>query len=323
LFLLNACEPTQHQHVLTGQTMGTTYSITLATTEEPPHALQEHIKNRLLSLNRQMSTYLDDSEISRFNNSRGTEWYTLSSDFAAVMKHATEISQLSDGAFDPGLESLIDLWGFGDQFSEQKIPPPETIETLLKSYKKPAFELQDRRLRKLDPSFELNLSAIAKGYAVDVLADIVAQSGYENYLIEIGGEVRARGTRPDGKIWKVAIQQPDNQAGDINRIISLNNQSIATSGDYRNYFEVDGIRYSHVIDPSTGYPPDNNIASVTVLAENCIHADALATALMVMGKERGLEFAQREELAVQFILRKEDSYEAFTSPAFQYFIQPN
>jgi len=266
-----------------------------------------------------MSTYLDDSEITRFNQSSGTEWYTMSPDFAVVMQQAIEVSELTDGAFDPGLNSLIDLWGFGAPFSEQEIPSSEAIETLLKSKsaKNPAFELQERRLRKLNPSLKLNLSAIAKGYAVDVLADTVAQSGYENYLIEIGGEVRARGRRPDGKTWKIAIQQPDNLAGDINRVISLNDQSVATSGDYRNYFEVNGIRYSHVIDPSTGYPPDNNIASVTVLAANCIRSDALATALMVMDLELGLALADQQNLAVYYILRKPEGYETRSSTAYK------
>ncbi len=297
--------------------MGTTYSITLVTTEAPPPALEAHIKNRLTSLNRQMSTYVHDSEISRINNSRDNVCYSLSDDFATVMQQAVEVSKLTGGAFDPGLKPLIDLWGFGNQGDKQKIPSPEAIETLLDARQVPAFELKERRLHKFDPALELDLSAIAKGYAVDVLAGIVAQSGYHNYLVEIGGEVRARGHRPDGQAWKVAIQQPDHLNGDIHRVISLHNQSVATSGDYQNYFEVDGVRYAHVIDPFTGYPPDNHIASVTVITDQCMRADALATALMVMDLQTGLALADQLDLAVYYILRNAGGYQTRSSAAFK------
>jgi thiamine biosynthesis lipoprotein len=315
--MLIGCQPKARHYTLSGPTMGTTYHITLVSTQEPSPDLSDRIEQRLQGIDRQMSTYREDSEISRFNSPEQNDWFAISEDFARVMQQSIELSALTQGAFDPTVKQLVELWGFGASAESHHIPTTSEIETLLTHTGMDKLQLQDNRLHKSDPAVQIDLSAIAKGYAVDAITDVIADCGYSSYLVEIGGEVRAGGRRHDGTAWKIAVQQPDGNSESINRIIPLDHQSVATSGDYRNFFERDGKRYSHVIDPATGYPPDNTIASVTVISDMCTRADALATALMVMPLQQGLEFAREQGLPVYFILRHGRKFETRYSPAFQ------
>lgn len=314
--LLYACQPSLKHYTLSGETMGTRYHITVSATRSPAPALHSDISTRLQDINQQMSTYLPDSEISQFNRQQATDWIPISAEFATVITESLRILQLTGGAFDPTIQPLVELWGFGSAPAQQSIPSQSAIDNALRHSGGALLELNETRLRKLDPLLQIDLSAIAKGYAVDVIARTLEKAGHRDYLVEIGGEVRAGGKRHDGRSWRVAVQQPDDRSNKSNRVIELQ-QSIATSGDYRNFFEYEGLRYAHVIDPASGRPPANDVASVTVLDKNCMTADALATALMVMGLEKGLAFAKEHNLAVYYILRREQGFETRFSPAFE------
>ncbi len=316
--LVSACNPVPRHYVISGSTMGTQYHVTVVAKQPPDDRLIHSLDNDLETINRQMSTYQEDTEISRFNRATSTDFMPISTGFSEVLRQSFDFFQLTQGAFNPALKPLIERWGFSHEtLSIDQLPPAHEIQALLKHTDFKRVELDDHQLRKLDPRLQIDLSAIAKGYAVDVLSNNLAQAGYQHHLVEIGGEVRARGHRSDGTPWKVAIQRPDNPSSAIQQVLALRNQAIATSGDYRNFVEIDGKRYSHVIDPETGYPPDNFIASVSVITSDCIEADALATALMVWSLEQGLQFAERHDLAVFYILRNATGFSTRASSAFQ------
>jgi thiamine biosynthesis lipoprotein len=244
-----------------------------------------------------MSTYQKDSEISRFNkfNQVGRK-FKISEDFYRVMKTAQAIYRLSDGAWDGTVNPLVDLWGFGRAGPKNKIPAESEILALLSIIgfdniviAKPGF------LQKKRASVTLDLSSIAKGYGVDQVADTIRKEGFQNYLVEIGGEVFASGTSKNGKFWRIGINRPQTDAAfdDVYKVVNLHNRAFATSGDYRNFFVVDGVRYSHIIDPRTGYPISNGVVSVTIIADTCTFADGLATALMIMSPGKGLDLINR------------------------------
>jgi thiamine biosynthesis lipoprotein len=215
-----------------------------------------------------------------------------------VMRVARDVYRLSEGAWDGTVNPLVDLWSFGPKRREPRLPPADAIKTLLPQI---GFD----RIQIVEPNFlikdlatiSLDLNAIAKGYAVDEISRLIAADGFENYLVEIGGEVYAAGLRPDGRHWRVGINRPQKDAAfsEVYKAVSIDNQAFATSGDYRNFFEINGVRYSHVIDPRTGYPVSNGVVSVSIIADNCTLADGLATAVMVMGAEKGLQLVNRLE----------------------------
>lgn len=278
--------------------MGTTYSVTVVTGYFGSVAgLQEKIDRRLDDINRSMSPYLKDSEISRFNRflKAGAE-FRISADFLDVMKAAARIYQLSDGAWDGTVNPLVDLWGFGRAGRADQVPAAEKISALLGDIGFDKIEIRETgALVKRQASVTLDLSSIAKGFGVDQVAGVLRAAGFTDFLVEIGGEVRAAGIRPDRRPWRVGINRPKPEAGpdEIYMVVSLKGQALATSGDYRQFFVQDGRRYSHIIDPKTGYPVAHRAVSVSVLADNCTLADGLATAVMVMGAERGLALINR------------------------------
>lgn len=299
---------------VTGQTMGTYYAVTI---DSPGNELTEDglrvlVETRLKQINEQMSTWDDASDISRFNRSASVEWQPVGSDFVNVVQEALRIFRLSDGAFDPTVAPLIDLWGFGKAPRPVFVPTRLQVSEVLKRVGMQDVEVRTDppAVRKRRPDVQLNLSAIAKGYAVDAVADVLAQAGHDSFMVDIGGETRAGAAKSDGTPWKVGIEAADASAAlDRSRplrIVRLTEMALATSGDYRNFFQADGITYSHTIDPVTGYPVKNPPASVSVLAPSCMTADGLATALMVLGPERGLELARREGVSVLFQLRQAD-----------------
>ena len=297
----------QTQHLIQGRTMGTTYHIqVVADTAEEVTGLKEKIDRRLAEINQVFSTYIKDSEISRFNALQTAgEKFAVSDDFIQVMRVAAKIHQLSEGAWDATVSPLVDLWGFGPTQRRPRKPPAAEIKALMQTI---GFE----RIRVAEPNFlvknlaalTLDLNSIAKGFAVDKLSKLVAACGFENYLVEIGGEVYAAGVRADGKNWRVGINRPQKDAAfnEVYKAVSIANRAFATSGDYRNFFEIDGVRYSHVIDPRSGYPVSNGVVSVSVIADNCTLADGLATAIMVMGAEKGLQLANRFDNIECFIV---------------------
>jgi thiamine biosynthesis lipoprotein len=295
---LSATSDAKREHLIQGRTMGTTYHITVVTGYfKGISGLKEKIDARLNEINHVFSTYINDSEISRFNAlNKAGEKFRVSDDFIQVMQVGRKIHQLSEGAWDGTVNPLVDLWGFGPTPGETKMPAASAIKKRLQSL---GFD----RIQIIAPNFilknsariTLDLNSIAKGFAVDQVSRLLAASGFENYLVEIGGEVYAAGLRKDSKKWRIGINKPRKDAAfnEVYKVVSLSNKAFATSGDYRNFFEIDKVRYSHVIDPRSGYPVSNGIVGVSIIANNCTLADGLATAIMVMGVEKGISLVNR------------------------------
>ncbi|UUO07912.1 FAD:protein FMN transferase [Blastopirellula sp. J2-11] len=311
LLLVVGCTPNGSAPVeLTGRTMGTTYSVKWIAPGDDfsTKSLQKQVDQRLVEINQQMSTYIPDSELSRFNQSPAGDWFPVSQALADVVSRAKEISQQSDGAFDVTVGPLVNLWNFGPDHHPEEIPSDAAIAEALANVgdSKLQVRLDPPALKKSHDKLYVDLSAIAKGYGVDQLAQLVADAGAKSYMVEIGGEVRAAGRKSDGSPWRIAIEKPIPGARAIQEIVELSNQSLATSGDYRNFFEVDGETFSHTIDPQTGRPLGHQLASVSVLHSDCAAADAFATTLMVLGPERGYNWAEQNKLAVLFLIRGAD-----------------
>ena len=295
---------------LTGRTMGTYYAVIVDTpsdrhAEDEGKALREKIELRLQELNRQMSTWDKESEISRFNSSRSTEWVPVSAEFLTVVKEAKRIHELTDGAFDPTVAPLIDLWGFGDQ-RERTVPDDEEINNAIKKTGMHNVFVQEKpaALRKDIADLQLNLSAVAKGFAVDELARLLQKNGEQSFVVDIGGETRCGRAKEGGAKWRLGIESP--LGGPLQRIVPVTETSIDTSGDYRNFFTVDGVNYSHAINPKTGRPVRNPPAAVSVMVPSCMTADALATGLMVMGAKKGTALAKKQGWSVLFQTVKEN-----------------
>ena len=287
--------------------MGTTYSITLPRLPENLDAveMQQEIDARLARVNREMSTYEAESTISRFNRSDSTDWVEVSPAFVEVTRAALELSRLSDGAYDITIAPLVELWGFGvDLRADDRVPADDEIALALEKtgYRRLELRPSPPAIRKLDPELTIDLSSIAKGYGVDVLAEYLESLGLEDFLVEVGGELRARGLSHRGDRWRIAVEKPVVGERSVQRTIEIDGQGVATSGDYRNYFERNGIRYSHIIDASTGKPISHSLASVTVLADTAMRADGWATMLLLLGEEAGYELARQREIAAYFIV---------------------
>lgn len=281
------------EHTLAGQTMGTTYHIkVVADAPTDLTGLQAKVDARLAQINQSMSTYLPDSEISRFNALTSADTpMAISPDFLRVMLVAREVHHLTGGALDGTVQPLVNLWGFGPDGPLQRIPDDEALTA---ARERVGFERIDiavsGHLTKRHPDVTLDLGAIAKGYGVDQVAILLDGMGFDHFLVEIGGEVYAAGQRPDGRPWRVGINrpQPGGPTDAIHAVVRLQNSALATSGDYRQYYEIEGRRFAHIIDPRTGHPVQNDVVSATVIADNCTFADGLATALAVMGTRAGV-----------------------------------
>lgn len=321
--LLSSCtQPIEDVvHSISGQTMGTTYSVKF-TSQSPINIveLENGVNFLLQKVNQQMSTYIPNSELSLFNKSTSTDWVNVSQDLAFVMETALKISEFSNGKFDITIGPLVNLWGFGPNNKPQKVPSNRDIIKMRRSvgYRNVDVKLNPPSIKKNHPDVYCDLSAIAKGFGVDKISEYLSSKNLNNHLVEIGGELRASGTKFNNN-WKVGISIPSH-SGTIQETVSINNQSMATSGDYWNYFEENGIRYSHTINPTTGKPITHNLASVTIVSESCMEADALATAIDVMGPEAGLIFAKNNELKVYFIVKGENDFEIFFTPQFEHLI---
>jgi len=273
-----------------GFTMGTTYSIKIS--EQNPinsiHQLQSEIDSVLLHVNKLFSTYMSDSEISQFNKSDSI--FIISDEFGELFLQSKQINNISKGAFDPTVHPLVKLWGFGNKGRINELPPNDIIQSTLNKIGFDNILIKNDLLVKLYPYIELDFSAIAKGYGVDKVSELLILKNMNNFMVEIGGEVYCNGKNYNND-WSIGLQNPFLEIGNENilKVINLNNKAMATSGNYRNYFEIDGQKYSHTINPKTGYPVTHNVVSVSVVANDCSSADAYATALMVMDKEVGIE----------------------------------
>ncbi len=288
--------------------MGTLCHITVSgpVPENKLKALRHDIDAALEDVNRRMSTWQDNTEISQFNRFQSLEKFPVSPAFAEVVQAALSCARLTGGAFDPTVKPLVDLFGFGPEriSNTGQERSKDELARIMKSVGWEKIRLTDSALIKRHPDVQLDLSAIAKGYGADRVGAVIAQAGFTNFLVEIGGEILAGGTAPAGRPWRVGIERPeaDKAFGEsLFHILELSDRAMATSGDYRNFrTRADGTRYSHIIDPRTGRPAESDVAAVTVLAARCMDADAVATALFVTGAESGIQW-----------LKKHPGFEAF------------
>lgn len=329
---MTACSPESKQISLEGKTMGTTYHVKYIDNGEvknlaSPEKIQDVLDQLLVEVNNQMSTYQKDSEISHFNQlKQANQAVEISADFAKVVQEAIRLNSVTEGALDVTVGPLVNLWGFGPDKRLNKVPSAEQISER-SSYvgiDKIVLNIEGKpTLTKLEPNLYLDLSSIAKGFGVDKLANYLENIGVSNYLVEIGGELRGKGKNLQGVDWRIAIEQPVMaQALAAQITVPLHNLAMATSGNYRNYFEDEqGNRLSHIIDPKQLRPVSHNLASITVLAPSTMTADGLSTGLFVLGSEKALEVAEREKLAIFLILKNGDNFETQMSSEFKKLIQ--
>jgi thiamine biosynthesis lipoprotein len=305
---------------LVGSTMGTTFSIKVIAPPESLDlpALQKDIEAALDGINRTMSTYLSDSELSRFNASESVDWFEVSPELCHAVEAARVVSEFTGGAFDVTVGPLVNLWGFGPAESTYEPPGNDVITAAMQDvgYTKLHVDCAKPALRKETPGIYVDLSAFAKGYAVDEVAQLLDARTLLDYLVEIGGEMRLRGMNARSEPWAIAIETPDRAERSVQTVVHLTDSSMATSGDYRNFFEHEGRFYTHTIDPRTGYPVTHNGASVTVVAESAAFADAAATALLVLGPDTGMKLAEDERIAAYFLLRLDGDFEERMSSHF-------
>jgi len=326
---ITACFPSNNsakkEILLQGRTMGTTYNVKVVAIPEHIEALklQEKIDAVLVQVNQEMSTYISNSEISRFNKSPSTEPIEISTGFARVLKESIRLGEMSSGKLDITVGPLVNLWGFGSEQRPETVPSDEIITNTRARTGLKNLHLNGNKLSKDLPNLYVDLSTTAKGYGVDVVAELIEENGIANYLVEIGGEMRLKGFKHTGELWAIAIEKPildpSGEQRAVHQVIIPKDNAVATSGDYRNYFEADGQRFSHIIDPATGKPINHNLVSVTVIAPSSMIADGLSTTLMVMGVEQGMKFSVENDIAALFIYKTEHGFDdQFTVKFKQY-----
>ncbi|MCA9230925.1 MAG: FAD:protein FMN transferase [Planctomycetales bacterium] len=321
----SATELRQEVLHFTGGTMGTSYSVRFVaehSSENPPcdlDAIQQRVDHRLGEINRMMSTYDAESEISRFNQYEATDWFPVSAETAQVVEFALRVAVDSLGAFDPTVGPVVNLWGFGPEKPRKQPPSADEIAAALLriGHAKLGVRSNPPALRKSNADLYVDLSAIAKGFGVDEISQLLSELGYANSMVEIGGEVRTRGSKPGGEAWRIGVEKPDSRSRSLQRVFQLHDSALATSGDYRNFFEHEGVRYSHTIDPATARPVQHKLATVSVLADSCLEADALATALLVMGDQKGYDWCVERKVAALFLIRYDTQIEERMTPRFE------
>jgi len=296
LYRQNQLDPNQpataeesNKIIFTGQTMGTSYRVVYL--DDQRRDFKQEIDSVLVVFNQSLSTYISDSEISRFNSA---DTLLIESEFFyPVLEASQQVFEETGGAFDPTIGPLTNIWGFGPGGAQRK--DSVEIRDVLRIVDFNLVKFDREKVVKTRPGVQLDMSAIAKGYGVDLIADYLQSQGISNMLVEIGGELVGRGVNEHGELWKVGINQPDEggAADDLISIIALQDQGLATSGNYRNFYITDGIKYSHTISPATGFPVRHGLLSATVLAKNCMLADAYATAFMVMGTDQAIALQQQ------------------------------
>ena len=302
ILLLGGCGGARFEQQ-SGSTMGTYYALKYARSNLCQPA-PDRVRSVLEAVNQSMSTYIETSELSQFNRTQALRWVDVSEDLARVLRAARQVGQESSGAFDVTVGPLVNLWGFGPD-EQPRTPTPAEEQALAAHMGMDKVQQQGRQLRRLTEKVYVDLSALAKGYAVDRLAELLLELGCVDFMVDIGGEIRVAGVNPEGRAWRVGIEEPvPDGMGSIHRVLQLRDLSIATSGDYRNYRLVDGQRVDHVLDPRNLRPADNHVVSATVLHPSAMMADAYATTLMVLGWEEAFEFAETHQLPAYLIRRR-------------------
>lgn len=323
--LVPGCQPPAsiQEYRFQGSSMGTTFEVKVVASpfpEKRQEAVGEAIRAQLQDVDGKMSTYREASEISRLNRSRATTPHPLSRETFTVLEEAQRISRVTGGAFDITVGPLVNAWGFGPPPHLASLPTADQIEQLkLRSgWAKIELDPRSSTIRKREPALYLDLSAIAKGYAVDRLSEVLAEMNLTSHLVELGGEVRTSGRNAGGNPWRIAIEKPVSGGRVFQRILPLDNLAVATSGDYRNYREAKDGHLSHAIDPGTGRPVRHELASVSVVDASCMRADGYATALMVLGEDEGYRLAAEQDLAALFLVRtREGTFRERETPAFR------
>lgn len=320
---LIACSQTDPLVQLSGRTMGTTYHVKLIAHEATASSeiLQQQVDATLAAINQSMSTYIEDSELSRLNRAPVDTWVEVSQPLLEVLLISRDVSDASGGAFDITAGPLVNLWGFGPQKGRDEVPDEQAIQQTMErvGYNLLEIDAKQQRVRKLKDIY-LDLSAVAKGYAADVVAEQLRLQGFNNTMVEIGGELRLSGLNAQAKPWRIGIEKPGLLHEGALQAVDIRDAGMATSGDYRNYFELDGERYSHLIDPSNGRPARHLLASVTVITDSGARADAYATALHVLGPDRGYDLARQLKLAAFFIVREEEGFSVKYTPEFKRYL---
>lgn len=326
LVLLTACADSPREVKLAGATMGTTWHATAIVPGDSAldaQSLQAGIEAQLEAVNASMSTYRPDSEISRFNAAPVDEWFQVSADFYMVLSTALAVGWQSDGAYDVTVGPLVNLWGFGPDGSIEAAPEEAQIAATMARVGQDKLRVDGETLKILKQSgMYLDFSSIAKGFAVDQVARWLVGEGIDSFLVEVGGEMRVAGLSARGDAWRVGIEAPETGRFALARTLRLGNAAVATSGDYRNYFEVDGVRFSHTIDPRNGRPVAHELVSVTVVHPSSMLADAWATALTVLGAEQAWAVAEAQGLAVYFIERDGEAFRSRYTAALEPYLEP-
>lgn len=297
--------------------MGTTWSARVVVPAgASPDVLQAGIQAQLDAVDAQMSTYRSDSSLSQFNVAAAETWVRLTPSCFDVVERAIQLAADTGGAYDPTVGPLVNLWGFGPDGARHAPPPAQDIERVRARVGWHRLQLDRSHCALWQPGDAyLDLSSIAKGYSVDGAGAWLDHQGVSAWLVEVGGEFKGRGSKPDGSPWRVGVEQPDGSNAH-GLVLALRSRALATSGSYRRFFESHGRRHSHHIDPRTGHPTDGRVASVSVLAASAFEADPLGTAMTILGPEDGLAYAAKRGLAVYFILHGERGFEECMSPAF-------
>lgn len=295
---------------LSGPTMGTSYNITIvdeAYTEQATE-IAEAVTSILNGVNQTASTYIDNSELVELNRDTIEQVVRVSDDLFSMLLISEQVYRLTEGGFDVTVGPVVDLWGFGPGYNQQ-VPSDSDIEAAqaLTGFSKLVLNDASKSVSKTSP-VQIDLSSVAKGYAVDLVADYFLSMGIANFLVEIGGEIRVNGHNPKGNPWRIGIESPNSSQASPAQAVAVTDLAMATSGDYRNYFDANGVRYSHTIDPRTGRPITHNLASVTVFADTSALADALATGLNVVGFDRALTICEQQKLACFFILHDGENF---------------
>ena len=302
--------------------MGTTYSVGVyGEGADRIKALKPEIDKILREVNRQMSTYIPDSEIVLLNQHQSSSPFKISRDFLKVLEYSLSLGKKTSGAYDVTVGPLVELWGFGAKGRRDQAPSEKEIAATRDLVGGSKVSIQpDGSVVKLMPRVQVDLSSSAKGFGVDKISDFLKRRAFKAYLVEIGGEIRAVGDKGKKGPWRVAVEKPEIQGG-IQKVFALREMSMATSGDYRNFFRDKGKRYSHTLDPRTAKPVEHGLASVTVLAPECMRADAIATALMVMGEAEGRAWANKNDIKAYFLFRKDDRLQESMSLSFKTYIE--
>ncbi|NUU34814.1 FAD:protein FMN transferase [Pseudomonas sp. C2B4] len=316
--ILSGCGNGDAIETFGGPTMGSTYSVKYVRhTDLPaPTVVQVEVEKILAEVDQQMSTYRSDSDITRFNQLPANRCQKMPAPILELVRVGEQLSEQSEGSFDLTVEPLLDLWGFGPQAREEKVPTAEALAEVRQRVGHGHLRIDGDQLCK-DAAVEVDFNSIAAGYAVDRIAARLEALGIRNYLAEATGELKAAGKKPDGSPWRIALEEPRDDQQAVERIVAVDGYGLSTSGDYRHYFQQDGRRYSHTFDARTGAPVSHTLASVTVIHPSALMADGLSTLLLILGPERGWNYAEKHDIGAFFVIRADTGFVTRTSRAFE------